>query len=307
MQNLETPMSRSHIQGNRRNSKARRINLRDSRNDPEYRFARTIQHRVESLICRSSVPIFAADLDALGEERGILVVRRPPIAAVASGILIENGGAYFVVTAFHVVRDFQLPGRQLRLSVGNPPHPQPIPIRDEDLAIDEQNDVAVIRLQPHIVAQLHNVRFLEMSDIALDANIEGQYCAIFGYLGEGTHATKDFTQIRLHNFFLWTTSYDRHVATTSYDKSRHILVGVDPFILSMRDGILSPSPSSLGGLSGAALWSIFRPEDVERGWSEEKAKVVAVEHLAYDNHIIQCIRWECVLPILASLASSRPG
>lgn len=58
---------------------------------------------------------------------------------------------------------------------------------------------------------------------------------------------------------------------------------------------------SLGGISGASLWRVFTRQHVEDGWSDDVAKVVAVENVVYDERVIRCTRWKHVIPLLARL------
>jgi hypothetical protein len=278
--------------------------LHDPTNDPEYRFAAQIERRVDDLVRRSSVQIFAADFGALRKAGRIFVVEAPPITGIASGTLFRVGDKHFIVTAAHVVTSFRVEGRQLRIGLDSPKRPQPVAAADQDVAIDTRGDVAVIRLQSDVIARLANPRFLELSDIAFDAEIKDWRCVLFGYLWEGTQPGKDYAQLLVHNYKHWTKAYGGSVAAESFDESIHVLVEYDKYCWSVPDGVPKQSPKSLGGLSGSSLWRIFTPQHIEEGWCEQAAKVVAVENLVYDGRIIRCTRWNLVPPLIASLEPS---
>ena len=191
--------------------------------------------------------------------------------------------------------------------MGNPERPQPLPVGDDCAAVDADNDVAVIRLPSNTIPLLSHKRFLELSDVAFDVEIDDWYCVLFGYLWEGSKPSRDFSQLLLHNYRYWTRQYQGRISADSYDKSRHLLVEYHQSSWSMPDGVQVANPSSLGGISGSSLWRIFQPHHVEDGWSDRLAKVVGVENVVYNNRIIRCTRWKEVLPLLKNLEPSLFG
>jgi len=91
--------------------------LHDPTNDPEFRFTAGIEPRVDHLVRRSSVQVFAADLGSVRRAERIFVVEAPPITGIASGTLFRVGGKHFIVTAAHVVESFRVDGHQLRIGL----------------------------------------------------------------------------------------------------------------------------------------------------------------------------------------------
>lgn len=273
--------------------------MKDPTNAPEFRFAAAIQSHVSDIVSRPSVPIFAANLGSLRQERGLFIVEGPPIIGYGSGTLFRVGKQNFLITAAHVIDECRAAGCELRIGMGNPSRPQPIGMTDDDVAADSINDVAVIRLRPEVIPRLHGSHFLQLNDIALDADLEDWRCVLFGYLATGTRPNKDYSELLLHNYMHWTTKFDGGVNADSYDNSRHLLVEYHPVSWSIRDAVPSDSPKSLGGLSGSSLWQVFTTKHVDQGWTRDVAKVVAVENLVYDDRIVRCTRWEFVLPLLA--------
>jgi hypothetical protein len=276
--------------------------LRDPRYDPEFRFAAQIKPTVDNLVGACSVPIFAANLGSERRVGGIVVVDGPPVSGVASGTLLAVSGAHFVVTAAHVLRQFDVPGHELRIGMGDPQRPQPLPIPADRVEIDDAQDVAAVLLTPDVVSRLPGKRFLTLTDIALDPAIGDWYCLLFGYLWEGTQPNRDYSSLILPNFRYWTRRYDGSMANPKYDAASHSLVEFHEKAWSLPDGIKMANPSSLGGLSGAALWRVFRPEHAEGGWSPPLMKVIAVENVVYDDRIIGCTNFAKVLPLFEALA-----
>lgn len=276
----------------------------DPTNSPEFRFAATIQRRVNDIVYGTSVPIFGANPASLRQDRGLYIVEGPPITKYASGTLFAVGSQHFLITAGHVVNEIRESGCELRIGMGNPSRPQPIGANDDAMAVDAINDVAVIRLPSDLIPRLYGSRFLQLENIALNADLEDWRCVLFGYLATGTQPNKDYSELLLHNFMHWTTKYEGHVNADSYDRSRHLLVEYHPMGWSIRDGIPCDSPKSLQGLSGSSLWRIFKPKHIEDGWTTDTAKVVAVENVVYDDRIVRCTRWELVLPLLARFEPS---
>jgi hypothetical protein len=68
-------------------------------------------------------------------------------------------GESFLVTAAHVIEQFRNNELHLRIGVGSPQRPEPTPVTDEYLKMDEKNDVALLRLPDSIVAQLSDRDF----------------------------------------------------------------------------------------------------------------------------------------------------
>jgi hypothetical protein len=274
--------------------------------DPEFQFAVKIDQRVDDLVRRPSVQIFAANREALRQHGDIFLVDGPPIVGVASGTLFRIANHHFIVTAAHVVGEFCEDSRELRVGVGNPPRPRPLPITDENSAVDAQNDVAVIRLVPDAIPHFVGSRSLGLSDVAFDGIIEEWRCVIFGCLWEGTQPGRDYSQLLVHNFKYWTTRYEGKINAKSYDGSKHLLVEYDRMGFSVPHSIPTKNPQSLGGMSGASLWRVFTPQHIEDGWSAQVPKVVAIENLVYDRErpVIRCTRWKHVLPLFGVLEPS---
>ena len=278
--------------------------LRDSRNDPEFRFAAQIKSAVDQLVRSASVPIFAANLNALREQNGIFIVDSPPISGIGSGTLFHIGGHHFLVTAAHVIKQFMADGYELRLGMGKPARPRPIAIREEDLALDLENDVAALRLPADKLNMLSDKRFLGLNDIEFDVEVGDWYCVLFGYLWEGSQPGRDYSQLLLHNHMYWTQQHEGGVSASSYDAARHLLVDYGESSWSLPDGFPVKKPGSLGGISGSSLWRIFRPQHVEDEWSLATAKVIGIENVVYGERIIRCTKWREVMPLLRVLAPS---
>ena len=269
--------------------------------DPDFRLAAQIDKRVDDLVSRPSVQLFAAAPESVRKQGSIYVVDGPPIVGLGSGTLFRVGQYYFIITAAHVVEELCDNGREFRVAVGNPSRPQPLPITDENSVLDEDNDVAAILLKPEAAPHFVSARFLGLDDIAFDDNIHDWWCVLHGCLWEGTQPGKDYSQLLVHNLKYWTKRYDGKVSAKSFDDARHILVEYERTGFSVPDSMPSENPKSLGGISGASLWRLFTRQHVEDGWSERAAKVVAVENVVYDERVIRCTRWRHVLPLLAKL------
>lgn len=271
----------------------------DPTSDPEFRFASSIAGVVDERIRSASVPIFAANLEAVQQVGSILVANQQPIAGVASGTLFSAGDSHFLITAAHVIQSFTADGLQLRVAMGD--RPQPIPIVVANTATDDENDVAAVLLSADLAGQFRGKRFLGPDDLAPAACIADWRCLLFGYLWDGTQSTRDRTGLLLRNYEYWTRQYTGPIATQSYDPARHTLVELYRNTWSISHGAESANPASLGGLSGSALWRVFRPDHTERGWTPAQMKVVAIENVVYDDRIIGCTNIELVIPLLTSL------
>lgn len=281
--------------------------LLDSPNDPDFRFARRIQAAVDRIIRSTSVPVFAANLNALTQRGQILVAQPPPISHVASGTLFLVEGTPMLVTAAHVLSDFCSDSRQLRIGMGEPQRPQPVPATENLIAADYDLDIAVLRLPLEILGRLNSKRFLNLSAIDFNADIEGWRCAVFGYLASGTHATRDAMGLVLHNFFYWTTQFDGRGAHENYDSERHLLLNFHAESRSIRDAAPVSNPLSLKGLSGASVWRVFHQRHIDGGWSIDDLRVVGVENAEYPDKVVRCTRWRNVPTLMLRVAPELEG
>lgn len=272
--------------------------------DGAFAFAKAIHRRVESLIRRSSVSIFRANMESCTKHGQIFVVEGPPIESVGSGTLFQIGDERFVVTAAHVADDFRDAGGQLRIAMGCPERPQPIAASDVDIATDPVADVAVIRLQSDVVRQLQQKRFLHLDSVELDVDIADWRCVLFGYLAEGTQPNRDFSELLLHNFTYWACRHEGIESLQNYDRGTHVLLSYTQLGPTMPSGDVRANPQKLNGLSGASLWRVFNPNNVCNNSLNEPPKVIGVENAVYKDRIIRCTRWRFVLPLFLELVPS---
>lgn len=278
------------------------MGLSNPTNDPEFRFASQIEPTVDETVRTCSVPIFAANLQAERRVGNIVVVDGAPISGVASGTLFAIGNQHFVVTAAHVLRDFRTDVLQIRIGMGYPERPQPLLVTEDNSAVVDDGDVAVVLLSPENAQRFPGKRVLTLADVTLDPNVDECRCVLFGYVWDGTQPSHDFAQLLVHNFKYWSQRHRGNIASATYDPRRHTLVEYHRLARTIPDGVQRENPLSLGGLSGSALWRVFRPRQVEGGWTPEQMKVVAVENVVYGGRIIGCTNFSEVLPLFASIA-----
>lgn len=278
--------------------------IRDPRNDAEYLFGERISQPVEELVRSVSVPVFAANKNALSEVNGIFVVEGKPIKGLGSATLFQVGEHRFLITAAHVVDQLCNDHTELRIGGGEPNRPMPFNIEDDAIALDEKNDIAAIKIPSSELGMFANKRFLSLSEIDFANEIEDWHCMLFGYLWTGSGASHDSSRFLLHNHTLWTRQSSQRVLANSFIPEQHLLLNYSGDSWSMKGDQQKTSHFNLAGISGSSLWKTFRPCDVEGGWSISVPKVIGVENLVYDDRVIRCTKWKEVLSLLTEI---EPG
>ncbi len=173
----------------------------------EFRFVQQFEQRVLPYLRRSTVPILEVRLDSLGLVGPVYIVNSPPISAVATGTLVKESDEHFIVTAEHVVTGFLNEGKQLRIGIGSPQWPQVINVSDRFVRTDAKLDVAVIKLEKSVVAQLVDPFFLLKKHIDFVDRLEDATYLLPGYLWDGSGPNPGFSQFVFRNYDYWTRPY----------------------------------------------------------------------------------------------------
>lgn len=273
---------------------------------PELKFARRIQDAVDLVVHASTVGLLAAELNAVMQMGEIAVVTSLPHTDVASGVLFTpDSKVGFLVTAEHVVADFRQPGKRIQIAFGSEPRALPLD-RDDGIATDSSNDIAVLRLRNDQMEYMQRARaaFLNLDGVLFDADLEGWYCLLSGKLAEGTRHSNDRHTVLFPRHSEWLAGGHWKVNSSKYDPVRHLLVAYSRNSWSFSTGLPTLGPKSLTGMSGTTLWRVFHESHLDLPWDINVLRSVGVQTHVYERdseHLVQCSKWRCIIPLVLDL------
>jgi hypothetical protein len=100
---------------------------------------------------------------------------------------------------------------------------RPVSLAGKVNHIQHPADVAIIELDPQVVAELGGRRFLRLTDVRLAPREPGQ-CCVFGYPQEYTEDRPAQLMFSLDTFFMMASLSRRTTALEGYDPNRHFLL-----------------------------------------------------------------------------------
>lgn len=272
--------------------------------DPhEELFKQLFEQRCRHLLQSTIVPIFAANNNSASKVGSIFVVNSEPISEIATGSLFTDKGKRYLVTAAHVLRDFNAEDKHIRIAMGDPARPKPLPCFPENTEVNDALDIGVVLLPPQVSMQLVDAKYIRSDMVAQMDTLEEANYLLFGHIAERAFPNSDFTELHVPKFGFWTKPLRKEIAARSFNQSAHVLVEYGSDGMVVKDGDLVKTPVSLGGMSGSNLWRIFTLPELEPDQELPMPMVVAVENMVYDTTTVRCTLWKHVLPLIESLAN----
>lgn len=263
--------------------------------------------KVRSVVSSCTVGLFAANMNALTQQGDIFLVTDVPISDFGSGVLLtpdDNVG--FLITAAHVLKQFQHENRRLHIDFGTIERPLPLDAHAGCSAINEDDDVGVVCLTTDHVRYMaeHGASFLNPAAIMGDADLAGWYCMLSGQLAEGSAYSTDLQTISRRQYDLWTKEYSGSISNPSFSAGRHLLVTQTETNWTLADGLAQPGPISLGGMSGGSLWRVFNEEHLDEPRNINVLQSAGIQTQVYDAtgaNAVRCTKWNCVIPLIHEL------
>jgi hypothetical protein len=251
------------------------------------------------LIRRSVVPLFAADHKALDRSSKIYVVQGDPLVRFGSATLFQRSGCFYLVTAAHILKEWQAEAFELRIGIND--RARPLAPAIEHSVIDEKLDIAVIRLKKAAAMAINNAIFLTDSHILKDDALpQGRYF-IPGYLAHRSAFSSDRQSLGLSSLDLLTWSQAAH--SGSAPQFGFLDYPTQPTFSATTLGT-APGLESVGGMSGANVWRVWQHrEDLVADWNVSTVRVVGVQiSQADDRSYLKCTLWKHVIPLIAQLS-----
>jgi hypothetical protein len=250
-------------------------------------------HAIYEFLQRCTVPILAV----FGENRWI----------TGTGTLFEFGARHFLITAKHVLEDFdpktdargyprltwEQVGLPLNRRAGGERNVWTIPKAVIHLPDDNIYDVAIVEIDaPGLVENLKKEwHFLSAPNVRIVSHGSDRFI-VAGYPDKTT--VKDGESL-VSTFFCNLTS--RYVGSldgvnwkTPFDPSvDFLLANSDTFVSPA--GLSGPMPK-VQGISGSSVWQILPPDVTQGVWTaESQIRVVAVETTVVENMFFRAKLW----------------
>jgi hypothetical protein len=258
----------------------------------------------------------AARIDALmpwdlawGSTVAILIARGTSLHVFGSGTLLRIADESLLVTASHVIEKAGAQNLCI-IRAGQTRKDDIVPLEAEAILSDSDGlDVAVLRLNPSVVADFANKDFLRLDRVCRDKED----------LSEAMFAVIGFPEIMsgIENGILKFTKF-HHIAPAyegdgfaldGFYPSVHFLVDADPsetrtndgkpMEFRSRSGDAADFPRQLGGISGGSVWKLA---DGPKGLAKRapgSARMVGVEiGIFSDTTCMLASRWSSVIGML---------
>lgn len=215
-----------------------------------------------------------------------------------TGSLFAIGERRFLVTAAHVPKEADR--QKYSFLCATTKKGKFTPFLRGGWALMRKLDVAVFELSPQNAEDLEDNAFLRLADVALNADVNSGFFAIFGVpaVWSGLSLDDESGPVQIKALQFITTPYEGDVTVLQdFDPAAHIALAAGEDYHRNHDGekINWPAPLKefLPGISGCAIWKIadaFSPGAAANG-----ARVVGVETGVFSKAgVIAGTRWGAV-------------
>lgn len=273
---------------------------------PEFPSQKNLYRRIESFIPskakESAVPI--------------VLIHGTELHQFGTGTLLRVADHSFIVTAAHVVKDARQDDEGLCIPRADGSFAQ---IHGDWICSSEGQygtavdpfDLAILHLDSSSVKGLTNESFLRLDDISFTEDLSNGIFCLLGYPTLWSQpSTDDHTGLDLKLLLYITYVFEGSTdALSEYQARFHLLLNAGlsestdmegtPFRFDDRSGAPAEFPRRLGGISGCSVWVVGKKNRPGQEWSQEKAKIVAVQTGVYHTQqIIKATRWVAVSTLL---------
>jgi len=255
-------------------------------------FLERVEREIVPTILSATVPFYAVQDDNIVRGR--------------SGILLQVGGEYFILTASHDLK--AIVENDIYLYVGWCEEDLvPVPIHDAvfHMSDEESLDVAVIKLSTDSTKKiLSTSKPISLRNVARKCSDEKAFYLVSGYPKEWLNIFPERIESTPLNYFCLTYKGDNlPLDQFQYDPKLHLLLGFsrDGKKVNSTDDTPIPSKDGICGISGCGVWRIggYSPNAI-KDWQPEQVLLVGIEHTYWQKQgAVAATRIQHVLAFLA--------
>lgn len=245
----------------------------------------------------------------------LLVRRGERLCAHGTGTLFTVGRESFIVTAGHVIRTAN--DDNLSIYASTPATdfvqlvcPRICSAENQYGSSEDPFDVAVFHLNSELLTRFEGGRFLRVSDVRFDLNVEFGVFTAFGYPAIWTQPNRQAPSVLNAKAFEFTTyTYEGSTrALGGFEQRFHLALNAtldesrDENAQSVQftyaNGVRARFPADLAGVSGCPVWHIGDRRAKLDEWTAEP-RLVAVQTAVYpDKGVMKATRWIAVTTLL---------